>query len=112
MTTVSIDDAYLPASLESTGPCPARADYLELRFATSVGRWTWCVPEPGGEPPDPEEEPVDRLAIAMGRYGIQAYRQTATGTGPALPSAAAIPLILGGIPVQVARRLIESGRSG
>ncbi|MCX4092587.1 hypothetical protein [Nocardia sp. alder85J] len=112
MTTVSADNAFLPASLESTGPCPARADYLELRFATSVGHWTWCVPQPGSEPPDPEEEPVDRLAIAMGRYGIQAYRHTGEGTGTALPSAAAIPLILDGIPVRVARTLIESGRSG
>ncbi|MQY26201.1 hypothetical protein [Nocardia aurantia] len=112
MTTVSTSDSFLPASLESTGPCPARADYLELRFATSVGRWTWCVPHPDNEPPYPDEEPVDRLAIAMGRYGIQAYRHTDSGTGTALPSAAAIPLILDGTPVQVALRLIESGRSG
>jgi hypothetical protein len=49
------------------------------------------------------------LAITLGRYGAQAHSLTADGPGPALPSEVALPMILAGARVFVARKLVGSG---
>lgn len=96
----------LPATLKFVRRCPARADYLELCFATPEGPWRWCF----SEPPEREAELTGPLALTMGRYGAQARRRTEDGLGPALPNEIAVPMIRGGAEVWVARKLVISGR--
>lgn len=98
--------SFLPATLMVVRPCPARSDYIELSFATSEGRWNWCFPEP----PSHEQEPNGALALTVGRYGAQAHIVTDDGVGPALPSAEALPMILGGAEVHIERKLVAAGR--
>jgi hypothetical protein len=99
-------ESFLPATLESAGRCPARADYVELWFATPQGRWTWCFPDPGGD----ERRAPRPLAVTVGRYGAQAHLLTDDGPGPALPSSEALPMILAGAEVRIARRLVTAHR--
>ncbi|RAY12649.1 hypothetical protein DPM19_23940 [Actinomadura craniellae] len=96
----------IPATLELVHPCPARAEYIELRFTTPEGPFTWCFPEPppGGEPPG------GPIALVVGPYGVQA-RQFHDGVlGTALESSTALPMMLAGANVHVARRLVAMSR--
>ncbi|WP_327100523.1 hypothetical protein OIE68_18090 [Nocardia vinacea] len=99
--------SFLPATLEVALRCPARSDYIELRFATSAGSWQWCFPEPQHRYADPSA--ATSIALAFGRYGAQAHLIRAGGLGPALPSSAALPLILADARILVERRLITPG---
>ncbi|MEV4235397.1 MULTISPECIES: hypothetical protein [unclassified Nocardia] len=100
---------FLPATLDIALRCPARSDYIELRFATSAGSWQWCFPEPQHRYADPSA--ATSIALAFGRYGAQAHLIRAGGLGPALPSSAALPLILADARILVERRLITPGLS-
>jgi hypothetical protein len=105
--TATDEEAYLPATFRSLRRCPARPDYVELCFETAQGQWDWCF----AEPPDlAEEEPVGPLALALGRYGARAHLVADGALGAVLPSERALPMILGGAQVSVARRLVAAGR--
>lgn len=99
------EESFIRATLGFVRRCAARSDYIELCFATSEGLWKWCFPEP----PHRDEDPAGPLALTVGRYGAQAHPVTDDGLGPALPSASALPMILGGADVYVARRLVARG---
>ncbi|MEV5835200.1 hypothetical protein [Nocardia sp. NPDC052112] len=97
--------SFLPATLDIALRCPARSDYIELRFTTSAGPWQWCFPKPQHRYADPST--ATSIALACGRYGAQARLIRAGGLGPALPSSAALPLILAGARILVERQLIS-----
>lgn len=97
------DDAFVPATLDRVHPCPARSDYIEVCFTTPEGPFNWCFPEP----PHCQEEPGGPLALTLGRYGVQAHELSDGALGPALPSSSALPMILAGAQVHVARRLLS-----
>lgn len=101
------EGAYLPAALVSVRPCPARSDYIELRFDTPEGEWDWCFAEPTERDLEPVSVP---LALVLGRYGTQAHLIVDNTLGPALPSTSALPTILAGAEVRIARRLVLAGR--
>ncbi|SHM65136.1 hypothetical protein [Cryptosporangium aurantiacum] len=97
-------DDFLLATLGQVRRCPARADYLELRFSTDEGEWDWCFPEP----PAARRRPLRPLALRLGTYGVQAHLVRDGTLGTAVPTAAAVPTILAGAPVYVDRRLLRS----
>ncbi|MFA1546273.1 hypothetical protein [Actinomadura chokoriensis] len=99
------DEEFLPATLERVHPCPARSDYVEVCFTTPGGPFKWCFPEP----PHRREGPGGPLALTLGRYGVQAHELPDGALGPALPSSSALPMILAGAEVRVARRLVSAG---
>lgn len=101
------DESLLPAVLQAVRRCPARSDYIELCFDTDEGSWTWCLPEP----PDGGECRCGSATFAMtvGRYGVQARCVEGTRLGFAVPSSEAVPMILGGSRMFVARKLVERG---
>jgi hypothetical protein len=101
------EGAFVPATLVSVRPCPARADYIELRFDTPEGEWDWCFAEPTERDLEPVRVP---LALVLGRYGTQAHLVVDDALGPALPSTSALPTILCGADVRIARRLVLAGR--
>ena len=100
-------EAFVPATLRSVRQCPARADYIELRFDTAQGPWDWCFPEPPSREP---AEPVGPLALTLGRYDARAYLVTDGVLGPVVPSDRALAMILGGAEVSIARQLVAAGR--
>ncbi|PQM48732.1 hypothetical protein C1Y40_01098 [Mycobacterium talmoniae] len=99
------DKWFIPAALESVRRCPARADYIELCFATDEGSWTWCF----RDPLERRERTGGTLALAVGPYGAQAHCVEGSGLGLALPTSEALPMVLGGSRTYVARRLVERG---
>ena len=96
--------AFAPATLASARPCPARPEYVELRFTTPEGPWTWCFPRPRRQ----RRRPAAAIALTMGACGVQARRIRADGLGPALPGSSALPMILAGADVYVARTLLPT----
>jgi hypothetical protein len=101
------DQEFLSATLESRRRCPARGEYLELCFTTEEGPWSWCFPEPGRRP----RWHQGAVALTLGPYGVLARRVEADGHfGAALEASAALPMILAGADVVVARYLVTSGR--
>jgi hypothetical protein len=101
-------EALLPATLEGVFRCPARREYLELRFSTPEGQWNWCFPRPArrrSRPPRP-------VALTLGPYGMVARSVNGDRGGlvDALDAAVALPMILAGADVVVLRRLVTSGR--
>ena len=107
MTQVSGLTGFLPARLDYVRRCPARAAYVELCFSTEGGPWNWCFPEPAELP---EAETSAPLALKAGRYGVQAHPIDGRDLGPALPSSAALPMILAGAEVHIADRLVSAIR--
>ncbi len=99
------DESFLAASLSFVRRCPARSDYIELCFATEQGSWKWCFPEP----PKHQERVRGTLAVTVGRYGAQAHIVVDNRLGHTLPSGEALPMILDGSQMYVARRLVEWG---
>jgi hypothetical protein len=104
------DAAFAPATLVSVHPCPARSDYLELRFDTADGLWDWCFAEPAASVEPEVDAGAVRLAVVLGRYGAVAHTVADGALGPALPSTAALPLIRAGAEVRIARQLVFAGR--
>jgi len=100
-------EEFLTATLEGVRRCPARGEYIELHFTTGEGPWSWCFPKPGRQlkrRPSP-------IALTLGPYGIMARRVTADGEfGTAVDTCVALPTILAGASVVVARRLVIAGR--
>lgn len=106
MQVVTGAEELLQATLDRVCRCPARNDYIELHFTTAEGAWEWCFPKP-----DEEGKPAPTpLALTLGRYGVQARLIHDEGLGYAVPSASALPMILGGVQVRVERRLVRTGR--
>lgn len=97
-------ESFVRATVESAGPCPARADYIEICFSTTEGRWKWCFPEP--DPADCPAEPTTDLAFTLDNYGAQAHPIVGGRIQPAILSAAALPMVLAGTPVHISRRLV------
>ncbi|WP_433761338.1 hypothetical protein [Nocardia sp. CA-135398] len=97
--------SFLTATLDSVHRCPARSDYIDLRFSTSAGFWQWRFPEPQGRRRADRRGAVP-LALTFGRYAAQAHIIRDNALGPALPSSAALPLILGDAYILIERRLI------
>src|SRR5580698_9727766 len=98
----SRDSEFLSATLGSLRRCPARREYVELCFSTAEGEWSWCFPEPARRPrrrPSP-------VALTLGPYGVLARRVDPDGEfGTALDASVALPMILAGADVVVARYL-------
>jgi hypothetical protein len=116
------DGAFVRATSVEVGVCPARADFVELRFTTEVGSWNWCFPDPGACEARPADADADAdadgdgdgdadgaLALIFGRYGVQAHEVANGVIGPALPSSEALPRILGGCRPLVSRDLVAWG---
>ena len=99
-------EPFLPATLDAVRRCPARPEYTELCFSTPEGPWNWCFPEP----PRRRARRDGAVALTLGPYGVQARLVCEDGFGPALDGAAALPMILAGATVVVARRLVTAGR--
>ncbi|GAA1826484.1 hypothetical protein GCM10009836_00110 [Pseudonocardia ailaonensis] len=106
--SVPAKGSFVRATLAEVGRCPARADFVELRFTTDAGPWKWCFPDPGDRDARPEAVD-DTLVLVLGRYGTQAHHVVDGAIGPALPSSEALPMILGGCRPFVSRALIEWG---
>jgi hypothetical protein len=100
------NDPFLPATLEGLRRCPARPEYVELHFTTPEGAWHWCFPEP----PRRRKRPGGSIALTVGPYSVLARPVLDDGLGPALDTAATLPMILAGADVVVARRLVTAGR--
>lgn len=105
MTQASCLTGFLPARLDYVRRCPARSEYIELCFSTEAGTWNWCFPEPAelSEPRSPEP-----LALKAGRYGVQAHPVGGSNLDAALPSSAALPMILAGTEVHIASQLVAA----
>jgi hypothetical protein len=100
-----VEDGFLPATLDVVRRCPARSEYLELCFTTPEGSLKWCFPEPSRR----RKQPPGTLALMLGRFGVQAHRIRDGGElGPALLSSTALPMILAGAEVRVARELVSA----
>lgn len=99
-------ELFLPATLEGVRRCPARSEYIELCFSTPEGPWNWCFPEP----PKRRNRPARPVALTLGPYGVQARLVRESGFGPVLDGSAALPMILAGAAVVVARQLVTAGR--
>jgi hypothetical protein len=102
----SSGEDFLPATLEGIRRCPARPEYVELCFTTGEGAWNWCFPPPARQ----LQRPTQPVALVLGPYGVLARRVTGNGLGSALDSSVALPMILAGADVVVARRLVTAGR--
>jgi hypothetical protein len=100
-----VEESFLPATLERARRCPARPEYIELCFLTPEGPWTWCFPAPLRR----RKRAAVPLALTVGAYGVQARPVGDDGLGPALPSSSALPMILAGADIYVARRLVTAG---
>jgi len=100
-----LEEPFVPATLELVRRCPARPGYIELCFTTPEGSWKWCFPEPSRR----RKQPAAPVALTIGPYGVQAHLVRDGGLGPALQSSSALPMILAGADVHVARKLICAG---
>jgi hypothetical protein len=98
----SLEEPFLPATLELVRRCPARSEYIELCFTTPEGSWKWCFPQP----PRRRRKPAGAVALTMGPYDVQAHLVRDGGLGPALQISSALPMILAGADVYVARGLV------
>jgi hypothetical protein len=98
------DESFVLATLESVRRCPAHSEFVELCFTTDKGSWTWCFREPSERS---ERACAGTLALTVGPYGAQARCVDDGDLGLALPASEALPMILGGSPTYVARRLVE-----
>lgn len=98
------DGSFVLATLESVRRCPARSDFIELRFVTDRASWTWCFRDPHERS---ERRGGGALALTIGPYGAQARFVDDSGLGLALATSEALPMILGGSQTYVARSLIE-----
>ena len=98
-----VEESFLPATLERIHRCPARPEYVELCFATPEGPWTWCFPAPSRR----RKRAAIPLALTVGAYGVQARPVRGGCLGPALPGSSALPVILAGADVYIARRLVS-----
>ncbi len=101
----SLEEPFVPATLEQVRRCPARLEYIELCFTTPEGPWKWCFPEP----PRRRKQPAGPIALTVGPFGVQAHLIRDSGLAPALQSSSALPMILAGADVYVARRLVSAG---
>jgi len=101
----SLEEPFLPATLEHVRRCPARPEYIELCFTTSEGPWKWCFPEP----PRRRKRPAGPVALTIGPYSVQARLVRDGGLGPAVQISSALPMILAGADVYVARGLVCAG---
>lgn len=101
----SVEESFLPATLECTRRCAARPEYIELCFVTPEGPWTWCFPAQSRC----RKQSAVPLALTVGAYGVQARPVRDGCLGPALPSSSALPMILAGADVYVAGRLVSAG---
>lgn len=100
-----LEDRSFPlAILESVRRCPARADFIELCFATDEGSWTWCFRHLAERS---DSGSRDTHALTVGPYGVQARNVDDGGLWLALPTSEALPMIVGGSQTYVARRLVE-----
>jgi hypothetical protein len=97
---------FVPVTLEGLRLCPARSDYVELHFTTPEGSWNWCFPRPVRR----KKRPVAPVALTLGPYSVVARQVVGDGLGAALPPAIALPMILAGADVFVARALVLAGR--
>jgi hypothetical protein len=102
------DQSLIPATFQSFRRCPARPDYIELCFETEDGLWTWCFRDPR-ELSNFECGSGRTLALTVGPYGAQARCVEDNELGFAVPTSEALPIILGGSPTYVARKLVERG---
>ncbi len=102
----SFGEDFVPATLEGVRRCPARPEYIELCFTTPEGSWSWCFPEPARQ----RKRPASPIALMLGPYGVLARRVLSGGFGSTLDGSAALPMILAGADVVVARRLVAAGR--
>jgi hypothetical protein len=102
----SADEEFLPATLDGVRRCPARPEYIELCFTTGEGAWNWCFPRPARR----LKRPASPVALVLGPYGVLARRVAGDRFGPALDGSVALPMILAGADVVVARRLVTAGR--
>ena len=100
-----LEQAFLPATLGGVRRCPARSGYVELCFSTPDGPWQWCFPAP----PRRRRRRAGSLALTMGPYGVQAHLVRDARLGPALPSSSALPMIMAGSDIRVARSLVSAG---
>jgi hypothetical protein len=100
------EQTFLPATLEHVRRCPARAEYIELCFTTPEGSWNWCFPEPERV----RKRSASPIALTLGPYGIVARKVIDTRLGTVVDTAAAVPMILAGAEVVVARRLVTATR--
>ena len=99
-------DPLLPATLDGVRRCPARSEYIELCFTTPEGAWNWCFPEPSRR----RRRRGGPIALTVGPYSVLARLVRDDGLGSALDSAAALPMILAGADVVIARSLVTAGR--
>jgi hypothetical protein len=100
-------EGFLSATLLGARPCPARADYMELCFSTDEGPWNWCFPQPARR----RQRSPRPIALTLGPYGVVARAIRLDGSfGAALDASAALPVILAGAEVIVARYLVTAGR--
>jgi hypothetical protein len=99
--------SLIPATLQSVRRCPARSDYVELCFETDEGLWTWCFRDPSEL--SESECSGGTLALTVGPYGARARCVEDGELGFALPISEALPMILGGSRIFVARKLVERG---
>lgn len=100
---IDAEDSLIRADLRHVSRCPARADFIELSFATEEGQIKWCFPEP----PARRTRRTGRLVLKQSRYGLQAHPARADGLGPALQSSSALPMILAGADVYVPRSVVS-----
>jgi hypothetical protein len=103
-------DPFLAARLECARACPARPEYMELCFTTPEGPWNWCFPEPLQPSARSGKRPAGPIALTVGPYSVLARPVLDDGLGPALDNSVALPMILAGADVVVARRLVTAGR--
>jgi hypothetical protein len=99
-------EAFVAATLDVVRPCPARPEYIEVCFTTPHGEFHWCFPEPPRRRPQPDGP----IALAIGPYGVQAHHMSNGDLGLALETADALPVILAGAEVFIARRLLSTRR--
>jgi hypothetical protein len=98
------DEHFLPATLELARRCPARSDYVDLRFQTARGSWDWCFPGP----PEQDVRLKGPLALTIGAHGLQVHLITDGVLGPRLLNGPALAMIMAGTEVSIARRLIRT----
>ncbi|KPG56261.1 hypothetical protein AN916_05870 [Mycobacteroides immunogenum] len=101
-----VDGSFVSATLGGSRGCPARSDFIELFFVTGESSWTWCFPEP---PEQSAGGSAGTIALAVGPYGAQARSVDEGVLGLVLPTSEALPMILGGCQIYVARKLVERG---
>src|SRR5258708_4038671 len=100
-----LEEPFVPAMLGLARPCPPRPGYIDLCFPPPGGWGKWCLPDPSRG----RRNPAAPVALTIGPYGVQAHLVRDGGFGPALQSSSALPMILAGADVHVARKLICAG---